>query len=257
MGKHGVRVGCAGWSISSRHQRLFGPGSSMLARYATRFGVVEVNSSFYRHHRTSTYERWAAAVPAHFRFSVKLPQRISHELALRGAAPTLDRFLGEVDGLGAKLGGFLLQLPPSLALDGRAASAFFRVFRRRSEAALVCEPRHASWFTAAADALFERYAVTRVAADPARVPVAGCPSPDPIWPYWRWHGSPRMYYSAYSDAALAELAARVDRGRHAPNPSWVIFDNTAQGFATTDAARFQALVGDGPKARARRERVHA
>ena len=257
MGKHGVRVGCAGWSIPSQHKRLFDPGDGMLARYATRFSVVEVNSSFYRHHRTSTYERWAAAVPAHFRFSVKLPQRITHELARRGAGPTLDRFLGEVAGLGGKLGGFLLQLPPGLALDGRAASAFFRVFRRRSEVALACEPRHASWFTAKGDDLFERFAVTRVAADPARVPSTGCPSPDPIWPYWRWHGSPRMYYSAYSDAALAKLASLVDRTGTAPNPPWVIFDNTAHGSATDDAARFQKLGGSRSKSKAFRGRARA
>lgn len=223
----------------------------MLARYATRFPVVEVNSSFYRHHRTSTYERWAGTVPGHFRFSVKLPQRISHELALRTPGPTLDRFLGEADGLGGKLGGFLLQLPPSLALDARVASTFFRVFRKRSDAALVCEPRHASWFTTRADDLFDRFAVTRAAADPARVPAAGRPSADPLWPYWRWHGSPRMYYSAYSDPALAELASLVDQNRSAPNPPWVIFDNTAHGFATVDAARFQDLLETGSKATGR------
>lgn len=243
-----ARVGCAGWSIASRHKRLFGPGDSMLARYATRFPVVEVNSSFYRHHRTSTYARWAASVPADFRFSIKLPQSISHERALKNAGPILDRVLGEVGGLGNKLGGFLLQLPPSLALDARAASTFFRVFRNRSDAPLACEPRHASWFTARADDLFARFALSRVAADPARVPEAGRPGADPPWPYWRWHGSPRMYYSAYSDAALAELASLVDRAGSAPNPPWVIFDNTAHGHAIADAARLQDLFDAGTKA---------
>ncbi len=252
-----VRVGCAGWSISNQHKPFFGPGDSMLARYATRFPVVEVNSSFYRHHQNSTYRRWAAAVPSHFRFSVKLPQRITHELALRGSGPTLDRFLGEVDGLGGKLGGFLLQLPPSLALDARVASTFLRTLRNRSDAAVVCEPRHASWFNAKADALFERFAVTRVAADPARVPAAARLGDDPLWPYWRWHGSPRMYYSAYSDSALVELASLVDQSRSAPTSPWVIFDNTAHGFATVNAARFQELLEAGPEAKARPGRSRA
>lgn len=218
----------------------------MLERYATRFSVVEVNSSFYRHHQQSTYQRWARTVPADFRFSLKLPQRISHVLGLRGAGPVLDRFLDESAGLDGKLGGLLLQLPPSLALDARAASGFFRALRNRSDAALVCEPRHASWFTPKADALFARFAVTRVAADPARFAQAGHPSPEPLWPYWRWHGSPRIYYSDYPDAALTALAAEVRRvgaGRTAP---WVIFDNTAHGFATTNAARFQELLASAP-----------
>ena len=37
-----ARVGCAGWSIPSRHAALFDAGDSHLARYATRFDVVEV-----------------------------------------------------------------------------------------------------------------------------------------------------------------------------------------------------------------------
>ena len=51
-GTGGVGIGCAGWSIPGRHAALFGAGDSALARYATRFDVVEVNSSFYRPHQT-------------------------------------------------------------------------------------------------------------------------------------------------------------------------------------------------------------
>ena len=45
-----------------------------------------------------------------------------------------------------------------------------------------------------------------------------------------------MYYSDYDDAALDVLAAQV---RHARGPRWVIFDNTAHGFAVANAARLQ------------------
>ncbi len=213
----------------------------MLARYASRFSVVEVNSSFYRQHQTKTYARWASSVPRNFRFSVKLPRAISHELALRDSGPLLDRFLGEVEGLGNKLGGFLLQLPPSFALDLRTASAFFRAFRNRSNVPLVFEPRHPSWFTARAEPLFERFEISRVTADPA-VEGAGRPNFTPYWPYWRWHGSPRMYYSAYSEEALSALAVEVRQSRTAPIARWVIFDNTAHDFAVTNAARFQELL---------------
>jgi len=72
-----IRIGCAGWSIPSRHAPLFGDGDSHLARYATRFDVAEINSTFYRPHQPRTFERWAASVPASFRFSVKLPRAIT------------------------------------------------------------------------------------------------------------------------------------------------------------------------------------
>lgn len=232
------RVGCAGWSIPGRYADLFGPGDSMLARYATRFPVVEINSSFYRPHKPATYARWAASVPPAFRFSVKLPRTLSHDSGLVGVGALLDRFLEESAELGNKLGGLLLQLPPSLMLDARRASSFFRALRRRSDVPLVCEPRHASWFTAHADAMLLRYGVARAAVDPARVAAAAQPGGAPAWRYWRWHGSPRMYYSEYDDAALTHLARQL---REAPAPAWAIFDNTAHGFAVPNALRLQAL----------------
>ena len=228
----------------------------MLARYANRFSVVEVNSSFYRPHQAKTYARWAASVPRQFRFSVKLPQTISHELALRGSGPVLDRFLGEAEGLGSKLGGFLLQLPPGLALDLRTASGFFRAFRARSTAPLVVEPRHASWFTARVEPLLERFEISRVAADPARFEAADRPNDNPLWPYWRLHGSPRMYYSAYPDEALGQWADEVKKRRTAQLPPWVIFDNTAHDFAVANAARLQQLLG-AATIRAKKDRAHA
>ncbi|MGH8076737.1 MAG: DUF72 domain-containing protein, partial [Lysobacter sp.] len=167
-----IRIGCAGWSILSRHADLFGDGASHLARYATRFDVVEINSSFYRPHRSDTYARWAGVVPAPFRFSVKLPKTITHELRLQKTAKPLDRFAAEVAGLGKKLGGLLVQLPPSLGYDARVASTFFAMLRRRFNVPVACEPRHASWFEPGVESLWQRYDVARAAADLARLPAA-------------------------------------------------------------------------------------
>ena len=56
-------IGCAGWSLSrSALPEIIAEGSQ-LAKYASLFRAVEINSSFHRSHRTSTYERWAATVP--------------------------------------------------------------------------------------------------------------------------------------------------------------------------------------------------
>ena len=239
-----IRIGCAGWSIPAQHRDLVGAGDSMLARYASRFDAVEINSSFHRPHMARTYARWAAAVPAGFRFSVKLPRTISHDARLRGAGPALDRFLGEVGALGDRLGGFLLQLPPSLVFDARSASAFLRMFRRRTQAPLACEPRHPSWFTPKALALLERHRVARVGADPPRAGIDAIPAGDPGWRYWRWHGAPRVYYSDYPEQRLRALAAEV--AGSAGGERWVIFDNTAHGHAIANAARLQALIEEGP-----------
>lgn len=237
-----VRIGCAGWSIPSRHAALFGDGDSHLARYATRFDIAEINSTFYRPHQARTFERWAAAVPARFRFSAKLPKAITHDARLEGTGDALTAFFDALAGLGSKLGGVLVQLPPSLAFDARVAGRFLAMLRRRSATRVACEPRHASWFTPAADAALQRHAIARVAADPARLPEAAHPGgagASARWSYWRWHGSPRIYYSRYDDESLAALAQALARAGSATAPAWCLLDNTAHGHAMEDAARLQ------------------
>ncbi len=86
------------------------------------------------------------------------------------------------------------------------------------------------------------HGISRVAADPAVVPAAAIPGGHPGWTYWRWHGAPRMYYSDYDEAALAALAADFAATR-AATPPWIVFDNTAHGFATANAARLQEMLG--------------
>jgi uncharacterized protein YecE (DUF72 family) len=238
-----VYVGCAGWSIAKQHSPLFPPGGSHLARYAARYRAVEINSSFYRPHRPSTYARWAACVPQGFSFSVKLPKQITHLQRLVGAGPELARFRDEVSELGEKLGPLLVQLPPSLAFDEQVAAAFFAELRSLFAGRVACEPRHTSWFEAAASALLRRFRIARVAADPAVVAAAAAPGGDDELVYYRLHGSPDMYYSAYSPEQIAALAEAL-RQHAARSEVWCIFDNTARGAATDNALQLQQLLND-------------
>ncbi|RZI92162.1 MAG: DUF72 domain-containing protein, partial [Rubrivivax sp.] len=112
---------------------------------------VEINSSSYRPHRPQTYERWAASTPEHFRFAVKCPKQITHEARLEGAKELLTSFAGEASALGEKWAVLLVQLPPSLHFDGRVAGRFFKQLRAAFAGAIVCEPRHLSWFTPEAE----------------------------------------------------------------------------------------------------------
>lgn len=237
-----IFVGCAGWALGSPHLASFPAEGAHLERYAQRFNAVEINTSFYRPHQQKTYARWAASVPSAFRFAVKVPKEITHTRRLIGYQSALDRFLGESAGLGAKLGPYLVQLPPSLALDPDAANAFFEGFRARHSGAIACEPRHATWFTSTGDALLDSWHISRVAADPA--PVQGAFVDRGKMAYLRLHGSPEMYYSTYSSEFLAETAARLQWARRAGRASWCIFDNTAAGHAIPNALSLQARLGE-------------
>jgi uncharacterized protein YecE (DUF72 family) len=237
-----TRIGTAGWSIPVRYAGLFPDAGSGLDRYAARFDVAEINSSFHRSHKPATYVRWAESVPAEFRFSVKLPKAITHQRRLVDAAEPLDSFFAEIAGLGSKLGPVLVQLPPSLSFEPEIAAAFFGALRTRHDGNVAFEPRHPSWFEPQADGVLVEYRIARVGADPARVPEAAVPGGWPGLAYWRLHGSPRMYFSEYGREFLAGLAKRLTE---AEAETWCVFDNTASGAALGDAMALQELTAAG------------
>lgn len=241
-----VLVGCAGWSLRKELAEFFPRDGTHLERYAQRFNAVEINSSFYRPHRHSTYVRWAESVPPGFRFAVKMPKQITHLKRLVDADAEVERFRSEISGLGEKLGAVLVQLPPSLAFQQHTAEQFFRHFRATLAAPLACEPRHRSWFEPAAEEFLATSGISRVAADPAVVPAASQPGGDGPIAYFRWHGSPRIYYSSYDDATLRELSARLLEAADTVDVTWCIFDNTAEGEALRNAIQLgQLLRGSG------------
>ena len=237
MSRVNAYIGTAGWNIPRVHRDHFADEGSQLCRYASQLNAAEINTSFYRPHAAAIYQRWADAVPASFRFAVKIPKLITHERVLLRAREPLTRFLGEIAGLGNKLGPLLLQLPPSLAFDSRRAGRFLALLRQLHDGPIVCEPRHVTWTTTDASRLLTANRVARVAADPPRA--AGLETPGG-WTgivYYRWHGSPRPYFSSYSPAAL-------DRLRDAIAPldvdAWCIFDNTGSGAAAGNALELRA-----------------
>jgi uncharacterized protein YecE (DUF72 family) len=218
------------------------PGEgSHLERYARVLHCAEINSSFHRPHAVTVYARWAAATPPSFRFAVKLPRAITHEGELRRASRPLDAFMAQVAGLGPKLGPLLVQLPPSQVFNARVSRAFFAALRDRHAGAIVCEPRHPSWFEGIAERLLEKFEVARVATDPSRIAAAHTPGGWAGLVYYRLHGSPRKYWSRYPPDRVQQWAREL--ALHAKcADAWCIFDNTASGAAMANALELRGLV---------------
>jgi uncharacterized protein YecE (DUF72 family) len=242
-----LHVGTAGWNIPSNRAPEFPRSGTHLERYAQRLNAVEINSSFYRPHRRSTYERWADSVPRHFRFAVKTPREITHECALLDCTMPLARFAEQVAGLGERLGVILVQLAPSLVFETRAAASFLRELRKRFDlkVGIACEPRHGSWFTARADEVLTMAQVARVAADPPRALVGGKPGGFQELVYYRLHGAPHVYYSNYDAAALERIGAELTASAGRARSTWCIFDNTAAQAAIGNAMTVQAMAPCG------------
>jgi uncharacterized protein YecE (DUF72 family) len=229
-----ARIGCAGWSIPRELTCYFSGGSSHLARYAQVFNACEINSSFYGPHRVQTWERWGESVPAGFQFSIKAPRTITHESALKCGLELLSPFLHQISFLQDKLGPILFQLPPSLHFESARARQFLTLLRESYSGDVVWEPRHGSWFADDANDLLKDFSIARVAADPACVPLAALPGGRLSLVYFRLHGSPRRYYSAYEDDFLDMLAEQMSE-LAASAQVWCVFDNTAAGSAIPNA----------------------
>jgi uncharacterized protein YecE (DUF72 family) len=230
-----LRIGTAGWNVPSRHAQHVSTGETHLERYARTLNAAEINSSFYRPHQRKTYERWASSTPDDFRFAVKMPKAMSHELRLKNCDALLDRFVAETSGLGKKLGVLLLQLPPTLGFGEAAAGRFFQELKSRTGTQVALEPRHANWFALDIESWLIERQIARVAADPAPAQGAGEPGGWRGLAYFRWHGAPKIYYSDYGETSLATLAKRLDKSVASGAGTWCIFDNTALGAAFGNA----------------------
>jgi len=79
-----IYIGCCGWSYlrPKEFQTVLTKSySSVLQAYAQLYGVVEVNSTFYRIPKLSTAQKWrqeASAINRSFQFTVKAYQGITH-----------------------------------------------------------------------------------------------------------------------------------------------------------------------------------
>lgn len=140
-----VFVGTSGYSFKEWKGHFYPakiPDKQLLPYYAERLATVELNNTFYRTPTVEAIAGWCNAVPPHFRFSVKAPQRITHVSRLKDMEP-VRHFAGLVSGFGERLGVVLFQFPPQFRCEFDRLRAFRDAWPRAIPTAL--EFRNASW----------------------------------------------------------------------------------------------------------------
>ncbi|HET7609200.1 MAG TPA: DUF72 domain-containing protein [Gammaproteobacteria bacterium] len=125
----------------------------MLAHYATRLPIVEINNTFYRMPNAASIQSWRSQVPDSFRFAIKVPRRISHIKRLRDCGEDLAFLLRAVADLSPCLGSLLVQLPPYARCDEAALASFLSRVPEGTRAAF--EFRNDSWHVPAVFKLLE------------------------------------------------------------------------------------------------------
>ena len=151
-------AGTSGWAYPSWKPDFYPQKlaqTKFLGHYATQLNAVEVNFTFRQLVKESTLAKWLADTPAHFRFTVKAHQVITHIKRLKETEDFVQRFLASIQPLASagRLGPVLFQLPPNLKVDLEVLRAFLASLPKRMPTAF--EFRHDSWLND------ETYAVLR------------------------------------------------------------------------------------------------
>jgi uncharacterized protein YecE (DUF72 family) len=229
-------AGTSGFSYSEWKGNFYPaklPATEMLRYYAERFATVEINNTFYRMPAESMLSRWAQEVPPGFSFTLKAPQRITHQKRLREAESDVAVFLERAAVLGDRLGPVLFQLPPVLRKDVPRLEDFLALLPANGHR-FAFEFRHASWEDDSVYAALRTRGVMTCVADTDKGETPLVATAD--WGYLR------LRRTQYDDGELRAWAERVASQRW--SRVHVYFKHEDEGLGPQFAQRFmQAWAG--------------
>jgi uncharacterized protein YecE (DUF72 family) len=235
-----LNIGCSGWFYWHLRGSFYPtqmPTKEWFAHYADHFTTVELNAPFYAWPTIRTVQSWLTQ--AHGRemiYTVKASELITHIKKFEGTA-TLVRDFGHIaDVLGAQMGCFLFQLPPSYHYSPeRLRNILDQLDPARRN---VIEFRHASWWNDEVYGAFEEAKAIFCSCSGPRLPDPVVRTADDI--YVRFHGVNRWYRHDYSDEELTGWAHRIRDAR--PRRVWIYFNNDHDGYAIKNATTMRRIL---------------
>ncbi len=239
-------VGTSGWQYDHWRARFYPQDLAKkrwFEHYASVFGCVELNNSFYRQPKDSAWDAWHDEAPPGFRFAVKANRFITHMKRFKDCEQPLERFLNGAERLKSYLGPILYQTHPQFRCDERNVErldGFLRLLPKRLDH--VVEFRHASWFGDEGPQLLKKHGVGFCVQD-----MPGLKSPIVVTArhaYFRFHGIEKPYQGKYSDEALDDWAETL-RSLEDVDEVWAFFNNDEKAYATENALSLQAKLAGG------------
>ncbi|MEO3813284.1 DUF72 domain-containing protein [Sphaerisporangium sp. B11E5] len=234
-----ILVGTSGWQYDHWRDVLYRdvPRRLWLERYAESFTTVENNNAFYRLPPRETFESWRDRTPGGFVMAVKASRFLTHIKRLKDPEEPVHRLLTAAEGLGAKLGPVLLQLPPTLRADPGRLAECLRHFPPHIRVAV--EPRHASWWNGETRDILTAHNATLCWAD-----VLGRPT-GPLWRtadrgYLRFHQGRATPWPSYGEQSLRSWLHRLTE-TWPIGDIYVYFNNDPNAAALHNATRFAHL----------------
>ncbi|MFL6514865.1 MAG: DUF72 domain-containing protein [Chthoniobacterales bacterium] len=234
-----IHIGCSGWFYWHWRGIFYPEGNrtdSWFKHYVQNFDTVELNAPFYSWPKDATVKSWRRNAPEDFRYSVKVNSLITHEKRLRRTKALIDKFCGIESILGAKLGCFLFQFPPSY----RYTPSRLKSIINQLDAQLphVVEFRHKTWWRTAVYRAFEKRGLTFCSVSSPRLPSDLITTNERI--YVRFHGTSRWYRHDYSADELSQWAEKIQAS--GAKEAWIYFNNDREGFAIHNARKLRDLL---------------
>jgi uncharacterized protein YecE (DUF72 family) len=241
-----VRIGTSGWSYDHWAGVLYPPklaAARRLRHYIEEFDTVELNASFYRWPKDSTFSAWQQQLPDGFAMSVKAHRGLTHYRRLGSPEPWIERFERCWHLLGDRRGVLLVQVHPELQRD-KSTQARLDSFLDGVPAwiRVAVELRHPSWNDPAVCQSLERHRAAYVVMSGSGLACIPRATTDLV--YIRMHGpdSDPMYAGSYSNDELRGWADRITEWDRDGKDVWMYFNNDLGGHAVRNALRLRDLL---------------
>ncbi|MBS0253126.1 MAG: DUF72 domain-containing protein [Proteobacteria bacterium] len=209
-----IRAGIGGWTFEPWRGVFYPDGLAQAKEleYASRhLATIEVNGTYYRTQKPSTFANWAKETPPDFVFTLKGPRYATNRRVLAEAGDSITRFIDSgVAELGDKLGPLLWQFAPTKKFDESDFGAFLELLPRKvgkRPLKHAVEVRHPSFCTPSFVALAREHAAGIVFADHATYPAIADVTTDFV--YARLQTGQDSVPTAYKPKALAQWAERA------------------------------------------------
>jgi len=243
MGKIKWKIGCSGFHYKE-WKGIFYPESlpqkEWFKFYTEKFNSLELNVTFYRFPVLKSLEIWYDTSPVNFSFAIKAPRLITHYKKFTDCSRLLDDFYGLVTkGLKEKLGPILFQLPPKYIYTNERLELIIKSMYK--EFKNVIEFRDASWWIPKVFNRLKKEKLTFCGIDHPYLPKEPVVTSKTV--YYRFHGRPHLYYSAYKKNDLKIVADAILENKKLTEVH-VFFNNTATQAAIKNAVWLKKYICD-------------
>jgi len=243
MAKINWQIGCSGFHYKE-WKGIFYPESipqkDWFKFYAEKFNTIELNVTFYRFPVLKSLESWHDTSPANFTFAVKAPRLITHYKKFSDCSRLIDDFYTLITkGLKEKLGPVLFQLPPKYIYTKERLELIVKSMHKGFKN--VIEFRDDSWWIPEVFNRLKKEILILCGIDYPDLPNDAVITNQTV--YFRFHGRPRLYYSAYKGKDLEKIAETIFANKKVTE-AYVFFNNTATEAAIKNANWIKKYIDD-------------